>query len=591
MYTIILLISFNQAFSQCTHNGTYTWPTQQVTWTANVIDKDITINSGYELILDRTYYVAPGVNIIVNCGGRLTITNADISVDQSCNTKFWDGIVVNGDDGNQFVMSGSQKNINFADFGYVYIRNSVIKHMDGGIILADGGIIDAKGSTFANNRISFHFSSYYPIAPPSGWPSGQVVYNASKIEECYFYWDNWLVDFDGDGYSDQDYTDYTHIKVWDDQRVYFGGNYFYNWDANNFSGTGRGIGIEASANSTFAVVKSNITGFENHCPQYGTPSRVSKFGHLSKGINFEGNTADENSRFGLHSSYFYHNRISIEASDGYKNLITECNFDFIEDSSRFSGLSTSIRPLFIKATGGDFWVMYKNIFTSDMNYLNYIKVINSGNTSHFNSIRSCSLSNSNSSNSCYGVVVEDDCSDLRIKCNYFNDIDIDWYIESGATLGQQGVSGWSHGNIFSNQTANIENNGNYFTIFYEDLSIGDKPVDVLTNINYISGHTRTCNNVDCDQVFSIPENDKNTYVKFEVYPNPTKDYLYLLDRKLMPTNLNYSIYNNLGQKVQSGTTEENGLTEIQLAEKKPGLYLIVIRINDIQTYSLQFMIF
>jgi|GEM_PF-5912157 len=586
---IILTIGLNKAFCQCSHNGTYPWTTNTVEWTSQELNYDFVINSGYELILNRTYYVAPGVNIIVNEGGRLTITNAHLSVEQSCNTKFWDGIIVNGDDGNQYNINGSQKSINFADFGYVYIRNSTIMHMDGGIKLVDGGIIDAEGSSFINNRISIEFSSYYPVKP-QGWPT-QYIYNASKIEACNFYWDNWLVDFSGQGNTETDYSNYTHIKVWDDQRVALGGNYYSNWDGNQYEEMGRGTGIYASANSSFAVVNSKLTGFEAHCPQYGQGNRRSQFRHLSAGIVFDGTNGDTNSRFGLHKARFYHCKTAVNATEGYKNLIAECDFDFTADSSRFDGLDNQTRPVFIKTTGGDLCVIYKSILTTDMEYLNFVHVLNSGATQHFNSIRSCTLSHSNSSNSCYGIYIEDDCTDLRIKCNTFDYIDIDWYIEAGATLGQQGAPGIAHWNKFSKSNDNIANySGNTLIIYWFDNN--DVPSDLLSNpISGNDGNDNSyCVDVDCDRLFSMKDIVLLKQMRFEIYPNPAQDKLFLITRNIDFISNQFIITDNYGRIIQNATPIKDFITEILLNQQTSGLYQIIIFNKNHEHFSIKFLI-
>ena len=70
--------------------------------------------------------------------------------------------------------------------------------------------------------------------------------------------------------------------------------------------------------------------------------------------------------------------------------------------------------------------------------------------------------------------------------------------------------------------------------------------------------------------------------KLAVYPNPTSDIFYLeLDESFSGT---YTIYNNIGFKVQSGKFHNSQALQFDLTEYESGIYFVSIR-NEMEVLA------
>lgn len=117
----------------------------------------IIIPSGVTLTISATLYMAPGRKIIVKKGGKLVLTPTG-KITSACN-QLWAGIEVEGED----ISQGPSNQ------GYIVLQNgSVIENAICGIktVLASsistgsGGIIQATGANFVNNRTSVKLMKY-----------------------------------------------------------------------------------------------------------------------------------------------------------------------------------------------------------------------------------------------------------------------------------------------------------------------------------------------------------------------------------------------------------------------------------------------
>lgn len=180
---------------------------------------------------------------------------------------------------------------------------------------------------------------------------------------------------------------------------------------------------------------------------------------------------------------------------------------------------------------------------------------------------------------------------LNIDITVFNE---NSHINSATYYGH--LIGW----IDFNQNGTFEDSER---IFFDNKNLGEK-LSTLINIpentklgntrmrikyrwNFFGNATNPCEIVDIGEtedytitfVEKLGVNDiTNTKNKLTIYPNPTKDLLYISDHK----EGNYKIYNTIGNVVLQGKNT-NGKIDVTKIEK--GVYIIEVENQNIKTTS------
>ncbi|WP_196892902.1 HYR domain-containing protein [Aureivirga marina] len=100
---------------------------------------------------------------------------------------------------------------------------------------------------------------------------------------------------------------------------------------------------------------------------------------------------------------------------------------------------------------------------------------------------------------------------------------------------------------------------------------------VKIKVEDISGNIEICEfELQLDEDISVGEEE---LVNFNIYPNPTRDYLYISSSRIVDT---VEIYSLLGQKVM--TVSETNINQVDVSELEIGTYLIVCKSDE---FSLQ----
>jgi hypothetical protein len=568
------------------------------------IDKDITIYSGGKLTIQNAIiYIRPNVKITVEAGGELIIENCTLMVDQSCGTNYWRGIDVEGNSSySQVDVSGDREASNQ---GYLEISSSTIRHMystisPGGITLFDGGIINANDVDFENNYISIYFDEYTPVKP-FGWKQKQEIFNHSKIRDCTFDWDNFLT-FGTNIYDN--YTNYIHIVLDAVQNVQIEGNTFKNSSTTHYELDERGIGINIYQSSVIVHPTDMEEGNydDDGCPIYGQDSIRNRFFHLSKGIKFYDSESGTN-KLAVSRSQFKHCEIGIYIENGIDHLIHDNLFHYGINQDRIDYVRYGELPYFVKMTGSDGSVIYENqCFNNhvDMRYF-YTSACASqysmkfkNNSLHFGGT---------GTNNTRGNYIEGNNNKMFLLCNEYYDLDIDWYIEEGATLqNQYKVKNndpyfYPYRNRFSrqgdplNQVYNISNNinhggSNILAIAYYTSGTNEKPACENTNIVSPTGplaspysNNAACADLPCDiSIFpvSIETSESNSNIEYHVYPNPTTDELHVFCKKYSSPESKLLLIDSQGKIVLEQDISNIFDFTIDMSTFEKGIYFIKI---------------
>ncbi|MFZ4740039.1 MAG: T9SS type A sorting domain-containing protein [Bacteroidales bacterium] len=186
------------------------------------IAKDIVIeNNGVLTIINSELSIQEQNKIVVKPGGKLVINGAKLT--SNCNNIMWQGIEVWG-------TSGMPQESSFSDpnQGIVQLLGGTIENAENAITLwhpgdwySMGGIVDANGATFLNNRRSVEFMAYQNTDPINGITSR----NISQFTNCTF-----KVDGDYRGVSSNPFS--SHVTLWGVNGVFFTACKFFNEQSN-----------------------------------------------------------------------------------------------------------------------------------------------------------------------------------------------------------------------------------------------------------------------------------------------------------------------------------------------------------------------
>lgn len=217
------------------------------------IDHDIIIDSGAVLtVTNSTLEFYKDANIVIRPGGKLTLTNSTLT--DACNC-MWDGIIVEGKPTEAQIIDTSGK----SNQGYLVVTNSIIQnayeavrvHSPGWTNgdMGTGGIVQATGSTFKNNRRSIEFLAYHHSISGMQFDPNEKN-NASYFASCTFTTDT-------NHKSDHPFS--THVTMWEVKGVSFTSCTFENKAVRgNVDELGHGI---TSIDASYNIKNSSFKGF------------------------------------------------------------------------------------------------------------------------------------------------------------------------------------------------------------------------------------------------------------------------------------------------------------------------------------------
>ncbi|NVN96200.1 MAG: T9SS type A sorting domain-containing protein [Bacteroidetes bacterium] len=186
------------------------------------IYQNIEIEGNATLTVRNNIYLSENCKIIVKQGGKLFIDGGKLS--SACGDHMWQGVEVWGNSNQQQESSFSDPNQ-----GIIQINGGTIEHAEEAIRLWNpddptwtsmGGIVDANGATFLNNRRSVEFMKYQNKAP-----NGNIYRNESSFTNCTF-----KVDDNYRGGSSNPFS--SHVTLWDVNGVNFTTCRFFNEQSN-----------------------------------------------------------------------------------------------------------------------------------------------------------------------------------------------------------------------------------------------------------------------------------------------------------------------------------------------------------------------
>lgn len=161
-----------------------TWNSEKILW-------DVTVKSGATLTISSGSVIEMGANtkITVEPGAKLIVDNATIT--NSC-AGMWGGIIVQGKVGEPQTIDGN----GMSNQGYLVLENATIENAYEAVRLwnpsmpnldlGSGGIVQAYGTTFRNNRRSVEFMEYHHIHPHTYLE----IDNLSRFTDCEFVTDD-----------------------------------------------------------------------------------------------------------------------------------------------------------------------------------------------------------------------------------------------------------------------------------------------------------------------------------------------------------------------------------------------------------------
>jgi hypothetical protein len=357
-------------------------------WTTNMdIYGTIVIPDGRSLsITDCTIRFADSEQlalpsrIIVEPGGQLIVNNAILTSIANCPNSLWDGVQVNG---NYFERQLPQNQ------GFVSLKNSTISNARTAIMLAagdladptagiikesTGGILEATGSTFLNNRYDAVFHPF-----ENRLSNGTVINNVSYLSNCTF--------ITNGGVPAQGQFPETHVYMHGVRGIPLKGCSWMNtlvaqeleWPSQ------QGTGIQ-SINSSFSVSDycSSLVAYPNPCPPANTTT--SSFTNLHRGIL--ATTFKPDRTFSVDNATFTGTNFGIRMEGIQDASITRCSFDVptpftpgivgatygvysdectgyrIQENSFFTNQPGSPRKvgLIIKDSGTNYNTFYNNTF-------------------------------------------------------------------------------------------------------------------------------------------------------------------------------------------------------------------------------------
>ena len=347
-------------------------PLNQVKWYGHTsINTNLEIMPNVKLILYGTLSMAQGKRIVVNPGAQL-IMQPNSKITNNCGDS-WEGIFVGGDINTPQSISSK---------GYVIMNGGTIEHAQNAITTAltdannnilwntFGGVIQANGAQFLNNRKSVQFL-YYP-----GF-NNQSYFNKCTFNTTQIMRDNMVPD--------------NHISMWAVKNVFINGCYFgYNAGnaypvGNRYSGIysiDASYTIDHACNSSVSPCISYLnTKFENlnngvyftstNRLQYPTVRNSTFLNNSSAGIRVEGTDYTEiiNNTF-----------TTADINNAHGIYLDQCGFYKVENNTLNGVTSFNLQTgIFINNSG----VLNNQIYRNNFNnlYMGSAAIQNNGNGS------------------------------------------------------------------------------------------------------------------------------------------------------------------------------------------------------------------
>ena len=438
-------------YTTCQNTGNEYHTQSGEVWSDGKIVNDwrIYVDYGKELTVNGNVFMAPGSQIIVNIGGKLTIENATLTC--ICPNSTWNGILVKGNA--DYPQSNTYH-------GEVELSNSTIKNANIGIMtwsyekLTGGGIITAKESNFINNRISV-----FMLAQTSRFKDANNQYitieNINYFRNCNFInncdnsanlWGLYLTEFGNFANG--------MVNIWGVDGVVFKSCKFTNTSTGNLSNAG--VGIKIAGKFTLRTSSGSYASEFNNL-NYGIESYNSDNSSIKDAIfnnNIRGVYLDGNTNSTITGNTFYVKNINPLSS-----AVIDMPYGVYLNNSTgytFTG-NTFNKAVANNGANGKFGLIINNSGSvANMIYNNIFKYLDYGTNAQGN--------NRNSN-----------ISGLQIKCNDYSHTAISNISVTDAALGEgiseyQGYNGTDitspAGNTFSTTAYHINNSGDFVTYYH-----------------------------------------------------------------------------------------------------------------------------
>ncbi len=538
--------------------------------------------------------------IEVEAGGILTLENCTLKVNTGSTS--WYGIRGTGHSNQDqytsypidpsFSYSGSSSILNMGQGkqSYIEIKNCVIYDMTWGIQSVSGCILSASGTKFYDNCNSILIDNY--LNPNTGNQPNGDYYNACTISDCSF---EWIASPASSKFGYSTWYDYQFIWLSDISGVHIQGCHFKNV-ANNNANTlyceDRGVAIY-SDEASYSVHKSGTPSVNSDgCTEYN--GNVTSFEGTSYGVYAAGVTLDFTVSINL-CTFDKHYR-AIYTYYGSKHTIGQNTFTSANSSKYPPSVPVIGGP---PQTGCDNDITFITLENSKncvvyWNYLTYTKIaapvtstltgakliecISLGSTTttsiYKNFLSTPGGSSALYSKHLYGMHFSGDCAGTSAKCNTFNDMKKDFYLDNSSSANMEfGTSSLASGNVFSaNADKHIENLGTgSINYYYYNLGLQIPNIAKVISANRISSSFEGCPPYTCTvwpASINEPLANSNT---ISVYPNPANTLLNLDFTNNHPKG--FSIYDQTGKLIY--TLYSNNTTEqIDISSWSAGVYFV-----------------
>lgn len=468
--------------------------TANTEWVADnpqIFYDNVIVNPGVTLTIRSTVSFGAGKKLIIKAGAKVIINGGKLT--SICPDKYWGGVQLEGNKNlNQQVISNQ---------GFLQMINATIEKAYNGVSIiglnsafgADwgktGGIIQANGSYFLNNKRDIEFLSYHPMV------SGTERPNRSFFINCRFQTTNSSI-FSSSVLS-------AHVTMYDVNGVRFLGCVFEDLRT-PLSPTSQIEHNKLYGRTGIYTIESNYS-VNNYCTIYPCSGNPSQFINMKRAIESRtdgkmGIISIENSVFSSYTGVFLLSisktptvRTNTFTINHWTGPLTNTDFpfglyldlcqNFNIEGNQFTGTTIAANV----ANGGSAGLVIRNTGANDNEfYRNYFDNVK---------MASQALSENREKGLVYG---------LRFRCNdyeqNFNDLDVrvDPLIPGDPLL--LGMA-WSQGqkpsgppvllhNKFGNNSAilnkNMDNRGNWIEYIYSGLANASNrfyPNTVTTNVN------------------------------------------------------------------------------------------------------------
>ncbi|MDR2084547.1 MAG: S8 family serine peptidase [Bacteroidales bacterium] len=485
-------------------NTNFEITSNQVWNTESTLGVEVIIKDGVTLTINSTIHCGKNAKIIINPGAKLIIDGGKLT--NSCSQFMWEGIRVIGNK-NQAQTEQYQGTIILKNNAVIENANfAVTAHGVGSDGNTSGGIIQAKNTTFRNNRKSITFWEYTDSS------SRIISSNKSFFKNCTF-----IVD-DNNLFESSDKFFENHISLWGVYGIKFNGCNF----VNNISNTNERKQAIYTEGAYFIVDESCINNMiSSNCGCGINNSNSSTFTGFTNAIDTH--TDGTTYTFKVNKSNFSKNEYSIKSNTINNFTATRLNINF--DNNPFSN------PVGIKIDQGVNYKIEANSFyaqtvNTSKNYIGIDVKSVSGNESsiYLNDFKKLNegiyVRGGITSNNPYPE------RGLQFACNYFSNNSIDIHLSFGSLIQRvQGSDSKGSDNDFSeNAIYNIQKDNTKQLIYKYGLDNYHYPTtNTNTFVTEVVSVINNCQSTLCSNT-AVDKSNENYKKDIEIYSQLNEKY-------------------------------------------------------------------